>query len=34
MIDSIFFSSSKETMWLELGKFASVSKKDDPNLFP
>jgi hypothetical protein len=34
MIESIFFSSSKETMWLELGKFTSISKEDDPNLFP
>ncbi len=34
MIESILFLSSRETMRLELGKFASLSREDDPNLFP
>jgi hypothetical protein len=34
MIESILFLSSRETTWLELGKFASLSREDDPNLFP
>jgi hypothetical protein len=33
MIESILFLSSKETTRLELGKFARISKEDDPNLF-
>jgi hypothetical protein len=33
MIESIFFLSSRETTQLELGKFASISKENDPNLF-
>jgi hypothetical protein len=34
MIVSILFLSSRETTQLELGTFASLSREDDPNLFP
>ncbi len=34
MSESILFLSNRETMRLELGKFASLSREDDPNLFP
>jgi hypothetical protein len=32
-LKSILFLSNRETIWLELGKFTSISKENDPNLF-